>query len=241
MRLTLQQYVGLYAASRPGISPAAVEQLSVAVRVLDHWHGCPVRLKDLKADLLLRFLGDYSQNHAPATSNGKIRLVLRLWKHAHQQRWVRKAPAKIPKIPEPQRLPEAWYAEELTQLVRAASRLRGMINGIPRRRWWQSLLLAAYWTSCRISALRQTQSEDYDPEKGWLLVRAETQKTSKEQRFRLAPQAIASIALIYDPDRELIWPWPHCRRTLFTHFRRICESAGLKPNRRGMDLFQRIR
>ena len=73
------------------------------------------------------------------------------------------------------------------------------------------------------------------------MVRAETQKTSKEQRFRLAPQAIASIALIYDPDRELIWPWPHCRRTLFTHFRRICESAGLKPNRRGMDLFQRIR
>lgn len=241
MRVTLREYVSLYATSRPGISPGAVEQIAVAVHVLDRWHGCPVRLKDLTADLLLRFLGDYSRNHAASTANAKIRVLLRLWKHAHQERYLRRPAPQIPRVPEAEHLPEAWFAEELTRLVWAAGRVRGTILGIPRRHWWKSLLLSAYWTSCRISALRLARSEDCDLGKGWLLIRAETQKTSKEQRYRLAPQAIGAIRLVYDPQRELIWPWPYCARTLYTHFRQICESAGLKPTKRGMGLFQRIR
>ena len=41
--------------------------------------------------------------------------------------------------------------------------------------------------------------------------------------------------------RELIWPWPHCRRYLSTMTRHIVESAGLSADKRGMSLFHKIR
>ena len=231
----------VYVPSRLDIAPGTIGQLNVAVHVYQAWLGRPPRLSDLTDDLVLRFLRDYAQDHSAASVNTKRGRLLALWRLAGSKGYVKRAPGNIPKLREPDHPPQAWRVEELAKLVRHSRSLRGTNARVPRRRWWGSLILAEFCTGCRITALRSTLSADCDLDEGTLIVRGYTQKTKRDQLFRLSDQATAGIRLIYDAERELVWPWPHCDRWFWTHFRRLAESAGLAIPPGGMNLFQRIR
>jgi len=45
----------------------------------------------------------------------------------------------------------------------------------------------------------------------------------------------------YDPGRELVWPWPYHRNTLWSMSRRIIQGAGLSVDSRGRGQFHKIR
>jgi integrase len=138
-------------------------------------------------------------------------------------------------------VPLAWRKHEVERLVCHARTLEGNLGEIPRRLWWPSLIIAEYWTGCRIWALLQTATADLSMTEGFLIVRAQYQKTNRDQFFSLPDQAIAAIAAHWCPHRVRVWPWPHCRRHFWRCFRGVVEGAGLSSSHRGMDLFHKLR
>jgi integrase len=133
--------------------------------------------------------------------------------------------------------PEAWTVEELDRLLLAASQRKGMVDDIPAGRWWLSLLLTIYWTSCRISALIGTHSESYKGD--GVLVRK--QKNHRPQWYPL-PQSCCKAIDATDPkSHELLWPWPKHRRGLWQEMREIVEQAGIPAPKGHNQLFHRLR
>jgi integrase len=238
----LADFCEVYAQNRLGISDGYVEQLRTAIRTLDRWAGRPVDTANLSAGLLTSFLVAYARQVSPATVNSKRCSLLTLWEAAASSGLCQAVERRsVPKAAEHKRIPEAWTVDQIERLVSECRGLRGYLGGIPRRRWWPSLVLAVWDTGARISALLSSRIVDLDLADRRLLIRAEAQKSRADQLFWLSDSTVASIAGHYSTARELVWPWPCCRRTLWESFRRIVEAAGLTSSRRGMDLFHKLR
>ena len=101
--------------------------------------------------------------------------------------------------------------------------------------------MAGFTTGCRVSALRATRSRDCDLRAKTIIVRAEHQKTNRDQMLPLSGQAAELIARHYDRRRDLVWPWPHSRSWFWKRFRQIVEAAEIPTDMDGMGLFQRLR
>jgi len=239
--ITLREFLHAdYAVRRLGLSQSSLEQLETAVRRFDDWAKHPVRLAELSTLFVTRFLRDYSKQHAAATVNSKRRAIMSLWRAAHSL-GMAPQPDEVPTIKEPRRLPVAWTVEQINQLVAHCRTLPGYVGNLPRCDYWMSLVIVTYWTGCRITALRSTTTVDCDLSARYLIVRADHMKTNSDQMYRLSEQAVAAIRLVHSPNRQLLWPWPHCRRYFWASFRRIVEQSGLVSDTRGMDLFHKIR
>lgn len=236
----LSDFVEIYTSRRPGISVGWTSQLQVAVSILDRWRGQPTLLSDLSEDLILEFMADFGKHRAARTVNTKRSAVLTLWRAAHEMGYVAKAPGKVPRLKEPRRMPTAWTAEQIAQLVRYAATLDCKLDGMDCGPYWSSLFLTAYWTGVRTHALRMVRTADCDLDAGWLMIRAENQKNGREQLFRLPKQAVDAIRKQYHPAQEFLWPWPYHPRTFYSHVRRIMEGAGLRPEK-SMGQIQQIR
>jgi site-specific recombinase XerC len=78
------------------------------------------------------------------------------------------------------------------------------VSGIPRGRYFRSLLLVAYWTGFRLSTLLKLRRADIDLETGWLNAPGNALKGKKGKRQRLGSDAIAAITEIWTPDRDLL-------------------------------------
>jgi hypothetical protein len=231
----------VYAARRPDLSPSGLDQLSVAVRRLGEYLMRPAALDDLTDGTIQSFLVWLKSTHAAATCNSKRRQLLTLWRAAWRWGYLDQPPRDVPKLREPRRIPEAWTLAEIEQLVAHCRTINGYIGHVAARYYWPSLVLATWCTGCRVTALRATSPADCSLGERWLIVRAEHTKTQTDQLYWLSDQAIAAIAPIHDRSQLLLWPWPHARAYFWRRFRRIVETSGLTANRRGMDLFHRIR
>ena len=239
--ICLRDYAERYAMTRLGLSDGYLAQIHTAIRAIEQWAGRPLRVQDLSDDLVLRFLSDYSKRVAASTVNGKRRMLLTIWTSAAQD-GLTGPPGRIPRMKEPYRLPEAWFVAEIEQLVSYARTLGGRVGQIPQRYWWPSLILATYYTGARITSLRSLATADCHLGDRYIVLRAASDKGNRDRYKPLADQAVAAIAAHYDPQRKLIWPWPHCRRHFWRFFRRrIVEPSGLTASRGGMDLFHRLR
>ena len=230
----------VYLPSRLGLSAGAAEQLAIAVRCLEQCAGFPVGLLDLSESLLTKCLVIYRSSHAAATTNSKRRAILTLWRSAAESGII-SPPGKVPRCPEPDRLPEAWTITEVERLLATARGLRGNVGTIPRRFWWSALILAIYDTGERVSSVRSVATADCSLSERYVIVRAENQKTNRDRLFWLSDQTIAALAAIHSPSGSLLFPWPYCSSYLWQYFRRLVEAAGLPSSRRGMDLFHRLR
>lgn len=232
-----------YVPSHLGIAGATVQQYETTIGLLNRWHGRHVTLGDLSVDLVRRFLHDYAETHAPPTVNSKRSKILALWNFAADEEIIPEPrPRRIPRMKEPKLLPKAWTIDEVSQILDCCRQQKGRVGNIRAADWWTSLTLACFDTGVRITALRQTQTIDYDPGRRSLRIRAEVQKDDAEQLHFLADQTGEWIDQHYTMRRQLIWPWPHCDRWFWVCFRkRIVEPAGVRLPPGGHNLFQRLR
>ena len=231
----------VYIPSRFTLAARSIYELEAAVRHLESFAGRPVEVKDLTDEFVCKFLRyRLSSGISAATVNGNRAKLLALWRCAWRKRLVDESPRDVPRCREPREHPRAWTKVQIEQLARTCQRLKGNVAGLPARDYWTSLVLVAWDTSTRIGALRQVRTEDVDLGHCSLRIRASTQKHLAADQHWLADQTVVVIARFYDPTRELIWPWPHCRRWFFVQFRRIVEAAGLDAGKHH-GLFHRVR
>lgn len=244
--ITLAEFLhSVYVPAKLGLRPGSIEQLAVAVVVLDHWHGSPVTLSHLSDRLLQRFLADYVKQHHPATVNSKRRAILTLWRFAYDEGLVNELPRRVPKLKEPLRLPEAWTVSEVERIICEARQVPGVLVGscypVPKRHFWPALLLAVYESGGRIGAVRQVRPCDVSLADRYMIFRAETQKDFRPKFCPLGDQAIAAIAAIYSEHCPLVWPWPYSREWLERSFKKILHRAGVRYGRGRGGLFHKLR
>ena len=229
-----------------GISEKAAKQMAVAVRAFERYLDRPPLLEDLTEIQVRDFLAAYGDGRAAATVNSKRRDLLSLWQAAAADDLITEPNRRrVPRRKQPKRIPEAWTLEELARLLRRLAELDYEIagTGIPAAAYWTSIVLAVFASGCRISALRSTTSADCDlaADPAYIVVRAEFQKTGEDRIYPLTPEAARAIGLHFDPNRELVWPWPFSPEYFWKRFRGYVTEAGLMPTRRGLDLFHKLR
>lgn len=249
----LSQLIDTYAEYRIELRASTVEQLRVAVRLLGLYVGSgtyhEIDTSELSAEMLRGFARcGIEWGRSASTINSKRRSILTLWRFAFRiGETTNKPPGadELPNLREPRRVPVAWSVAEIERLIVAARSTPGYVGRVPRRYWWPALILAIYDTAARVGAMLSVFTSDCDIRERRVLVRAEHTKTWADAVYALHDQTVAAIAAIYDPGRQQLFEWPHCRRHLYQECRRIVGLAGLSVNGNGCqpshNLFHRIR
>lgn len=240
--LTLTAFLDrIYAPGHLGIRPGSINQMAIGIRLLNRWAGREITLAELSDDLLIQFLNHYAQTRARPTVNAKRRIFLSLWRCAHRRGDLPHGPGEIPRMREYIRQPEAWEQEELGRIIVEAQREEGEIAFLPARRWWTSLILSVYDVGGRIGAVRAVCQSDVDIRRQGLLLRAEHQKTGRDEWCPLSEQTVAACAGIMDSPRLLMWPWCFSREWLDERFRQLLRRAGVRFGRQAGGLWNKLR
>ena len=174
-----------------------------------------------------------------ATANKDRAQLLALWRLASKMNLVDTWP-DVPQVSEPERIPTAWLAEELDQLLQAAQRQPGDFCRVPRSAWWRSLILLCLDTAERIGAVSLARWDWMHDQ--WFTVPAEARKgKTRDRSYRLSPSTIESIDSVRAANAPgpKIFPWPYCKMYLWTLYKKLLVEAGLPTTRR--DKFHRLR
>jgi len=231
----------IFLPSRLNLGDRTVAEYQTVLRHLDRWTGRPLHIDEIDDDLVCRFLRNRLKSGASAaTVNGNRAKVLALWRCAWRKRLLDDLPRDVPKLREPRDVPRAWTVGDVARLAAHCGCLEGRITGIPKKHYWQSLVVVAWESGERVGALRQTTTDNCSIEERTLLVRANSTKTGQAKLYSLSEEAVAAIAPILRPSQVLLWPWPYSRRWFFVQFRRIVEAAGLTAGNHH-DLFHKLR
>lgn len=225
----------LYAPLR-GISDRTLELYEFTLDAFAEVLGREPTVLDFDELTIARFLAHRVRMRAPATA-AKDRAQLRaLWEFSSRRKIVETWPT-IPLIRVPERVPEAWLTDEMERLLEAAGREKTTIAGIPGGLYWRALLLLAYDTGERVTALLSLR---WASVRGCSVVfRAEDRKGRRRDILREISVQTADALLAIKGDREEVFPWPYSRSYLWKRLEIILKRAGLPAGRR--DKFHRIR
>ena len=217
--------VRVYVPSRLELSPGAVRQIQVAVTQLERFAGRPLLPADLDEDLVRRFLADFRQSHAAATTNSRRRDVLAIWQSGFDEGWCDQPPRRkrVPTATANGDLPRAWSVEEVGRILAAAAQDRWPIAGLPARDWWLSFLLVLYDSGERKGAALSVSPRDIDYDHSCILFRRT--KTGRQRWCHLHPDTLAACKRLHDPMRPRLWPWPFTTNALDKRLKRILQRA----------------
>lgn len=221
-------------STRRWLEKSTIECYVAAVNMLDGWQGRRMKFADLSGDVLRAFIQFYRDTHAPTTLNRRVEILLTLWRHAFRWEFTDNRPVEkweIPKVPEPERTPEAFTIDEFSRLLRACKLSRRIAKDgvVWDGRHWKALFLTIYDTAERIGALLQTERSQLAAS-GHLKILGVHRKAKKRDIVRrLHQDTVAAIKTL--PKHRLLFPWPLCRRKIYDEVETILEAAGLPVDR----------
>ena len=199
--------------------------------------GRPAETSDLEELAVARFLVHRTRTQSPGTA-AKDRAQLRaVWEFAARRKLVDTWPA-LPRIVVPERVPEAWLADELQRLLDATRLEPGTIHGFSSADVFRAMILTQYWTGERIGAVMGLQCADV---RGCnVIFRAESRKGGRRDTFREIPVecADALLAVRRRPEDAAI-PWQAHPTDIYRRLKRILARAGLPARRQ--DMFHKFR
>lgn len=225
----------VYAPLR-AISPRTLRLYEFTLDAFRDFLGHEPTTADLDELVVARFLSHRESTRAAATAQKDRAQLHAIWEFLARRKAVDTWPV-IRTVKVPERVPEAWLTEEFARLLATASSEKTTIAGIPGGLWWRALLLLAYDTGERVTAL--TSLRWVDVRGGYVTFKAETRKGKRRdiirdigEETRLALEAIRG-------DRDLVFPWPHSHTYLWNRLSIILRRAKLPAGRR--DKFHKIR
>jgi len=209
-----------YAPAGRHDSNAARDFSRWAINRLDELVRPGIRLRECTADMLDDFrdgLQKIVQAGAlkAATANRHLRQLRAVVNFAARRRLVKRLPP-LDWLEENRDPASSWTPQDLARLEDRARSLGGAVDGCPACLWWTSWHLVISRLGCRPAAQMACRWRDFCPDQSALLLRAETQKQKKSQRFWLPVECCAALEelrsrqSLFPPEPgDLIWPWPH--------------------------------
>ena len=223
------------------------QQVATLERIVDR----ELSLEDLSNNLISDALDAIlNAGKSAATANKLLRHIKAIWKHAFEAGEVDTI-CRVRSVREPKRVPRTWTAEQFGRVIDTARGLPATadklgvvsiplhVGPFPVADWWEALLLTAYYSGLRVTALLSIEWSTVDLSRGEVLVTAETQKHGSDQLIEIPSDLIAALKRIQpDRPRGRVFNWPKDRRrdtgafngkwqTLRSHLRRILEAAGV--------------
>ena len=231
----------VYLPAKLDVSAEWGHQLEVTIRQLDKWAGRKVGVGDLSEPFIRRFLADFHARHAPATTNGKRRHLLALWRLAHREELLDHGPcaSRIPLIKDPGPDVQAWTAEEVSRIIVSARMELGQICGIPSRDWWVSFLMVCYDCGSRRGETLAVAPRDLDLDAALVCFRRT--KTKKVKWAPLSADTVNAIRRIWDPLRAKVWSWVHTTNYLEKRIKAILKRANVPHGAGHGGLFHKMR
>lgn len=237
--MTLQQFLDDIYAPLKGVSERTKIVYTMTIRPFGEFLGREATLADLEEIVVARFLAHRVRTRAAATA-AKDRSQLRaLWEFAARRKMVDTWPA-IPLIRIPRRVPECWLTDEFQRLLVAAGDEKTTLDGIPGGLWWRALLLLAYDTGERCTALINIRWRNVKGNA--VLFIAEDRKGRRADVYRdISETTTAALAAIrgHRGPEDAVFPWPRCHSYLWKRLEIILKRAGLPASRK--DKFHKIR
>ncbi len=235
--MNLQQLLDdLYAPLR-GISDRTATLYRYSLEAWGRQLGRSPCLDDLDEVAVARFLASRSRERSPATVAKDRAQLVALWGFAAKRGLVSTWP-EVRRITVPERVPEAWTADEFRRLLASASLEAVEVAGIPGGLWWRAFLLVCYDTAERVTAVRGLRWSDVG--EADVIFRAEVRKGGKRDICRpVGKSTLSALSAIREPRRDLVFPWDKCESYLWGRMGIILRRAGLPADRRSK--FHRIR
>ena len=243
------QYVrDVYFRERLDLSEASRKKLETDCRVLDAWNdGAPFLLSELSREALIDWMRWLAEQRmaSPATVNSKRAGILAVWADAAWKGYAPTLPnsrdprEKIPKRVEPDRIPVVWSLEEIDRIFAACAKLTGEWSGVPISLCWITALLLFWDTAGRLFEVTSARVKFLDVERRILYCPAEDRKGRRRDRIYPLHQQTIDVYKATLPGapgisgpRELVFPFPYCRRQLQIHLTRLLTLAGLPHDRK---------
>lgn len=230
--------VDLYAPLRR-LSDKSVKNYSYTIRALAEFIGRQPTLDDLDELTIARFLAHRCRERAVASA-AKDRSQLRAIHEFSARRGLCGHWPQYPPVRVPERVPQAWFSEEMQRLIDSASQEKTVIDGIPGADYWRALIMLAYDSAERVTALMSLRWSNV--QNRHVLFVAEDRKGATRDVIREigadTKAALDAIRLGRQPE-DLVFPWPRHRSYIWGRLGIILRRAGLPHGRR--DKFHRIR
>lgn len=216
-----------------GLKPKALLQFRLSLKRFGEHLGHEPTVADLDGIAVQRFLSARKAKVSAATALKDRTHIAALWNHLFRLRRVNVAPAAVlPPLRAPRRVPRAYRDHEVAAVIRAALATPGGIDGRPASIWHASLIRAAFETAERVGALLLVEWRDVDLHERSILLRAENRKGAHQDLLRPISQETCRwlAELRRDAgDRRLVWRWDRTPTHLWSHYRAICQRAGVQP------------
>lgn len=226
---TLSDYIAAYALAHP-LENESVRQYEIAVRLFDRWAGHPVRLDELDAPLVSRFVADYGQTVAPQTARSKRRMIVSLWRAAVDDGLC--DPVALMRRVRPVRVawkpPVAWTREEVQRLINACATIpRWHRCGLRRSEWWALAIRVAYDSGLRWEDQMFRLRVDQITDEGFIAW--PQHKTGRVVVCQLSEPTLTALhqSLARCP-RELATPWLGSHETFSDQVRTLVRRAGIR-------------
>ena len=180
--------------NRPRVqSPRTREFYRDEISKLDRHNGEPVALSGLSEALVLSSCrSQLLAGRSFATVQKHQTAIRALWAYAFRKSaQIAVAVAQVPDFerwPRYDREPVSYSGDELASIFESALRQVGNYGQTSAGLFWPALILTAYETGCRISAIMAAKWSDYDPQQGVLLFRAEAAKDRADTKCHLSSQ-----------------------------------------------------
>jgi integrase len=139
---------------------------------------------------------------------------------------------KMPRVRfqrEPKRLATYVTPEHFAAIYAACESVQSPtdIRNVAPCDWWRALLIATYLTGWRIGQILELRWSDIDLEAGMAVTRAEGNKGRRDMQIPVHPMMVEHLRRIRASFSDVVFPWPHGRRRLWTVFDGIQSRAVL--------------
>lgn len=231
--LLLDLLTARYAPAK-ALSARTVHIYSQSIRLLEEFLSRPATVDDLHEDTIVAFLRwrEVTPNprrgpNSPATIAKHRTQLLSLADYAFRKRLIPEAPVVKP-LRVPKRLPRGFTSDEVARLIRACSRRQGVIGGVCAKKWWASLIHAAWCTAGRRGELLAVRWQDVDTDRAEIVFKAERRKGHTRDIVRRINGTLADdLEARRGPPGDLVWPWDRHEASLYGSMRILCDMAGV--------------
>lgn len=194
---------------------------------------------DLNDDTVTLWLGDLLLKIDRAEKKGSVNTVisyvtrmLTLWRFLAHRRIVDKFPTvELPSSPEPS--PTALDEAQLIRLFESAQCRPGLVCGIPARYWWPALFGFVFNSTERRGATLATRREWVNLESAVAVIPATVRKGGRKTgTYPLWEEVVWLLKRIWEPRRELLFPWEQSEGTFYKHYGKILVDAQIPNDRK---------
>ena len=161
---------------------------------------------------------------SPSTINKELRHLRAVLRVAHEWEYLPKLP-KVRMVKEPVKLVRYVTPEHFAAIYAACDAAKRPASDVySPADWWRAFLVYLYMTGWRVNEPLALRWDDVSLDKATAITWHEDNKGKRDEIVPLHPVVVEHLRSLVDFG-QMVFPWPHHERTLYTDFARIQKAA----------------